>query len=189
MCPSVETIHAAIEHPDAGCPDVAGTVFWHLLHCRECRAALTFVCTAVAFERDLKRQQALWRQFQARMPIGLVFRKDHFDGEGLDAIAAEAPAALVLRSSVTDADIHFWRATITFPDVDQPEAPLPIHIDGADRTPVQNGTFILFGIEIPIENGTGELTRAQLAECHYKGGAAFRWQDGSEVPGAPVLNA
>lgn len=77
---------------------------------------------------------------------------------------------------------------MTFPDVDQPDAPLTIRVDDAGETPIQEGTFIVFGIEIPLVNGRGLLLRSQLAECHHKGGAAFRWQDGSVVPGAPVLN-
>ena len=189
MCPSAETILAVVEHPGEGCSDAANAVLQHLLRCRECRAALKFVCTAVAFERDRKRQQALWRQFQAKMHDGFAPGSDCSDGEFLDAIAAEAPAVLTLQSSVEDADVHFWRATMTFPDVDQPEEPLAIRVDGADGAPIQNGSLIVFGIEVPIVNGAGQLTRVQLAECHQKGGAAFRWQDGSVVSGAPVLNA
>lgn len=147
-----------------------------------------FVCTAVAFERDRKRQQTLWHQFRVKMHDGFAPGSDCSDGECFDAIAAEAPAALILQSSVENRDVHFWRATMTFPDVDQPEAPLAIRVDGANGTLIQNGMFILFGIEIPIVNGAGQLTRAQLAECHHKGGAAFRWPDGNVVSGAPVLN-
>jgi len=189
MCPSPETILAAIEHPNGECSDDADAVFQHLLHCRECRAALKFVCTAVAFERDRKRQQALWRQFRAKLHDGFTSRSDYSDGECFDAIAAEAPAVLILQSSVEDSDVHFWRVTMTFPDVDQTEEPLAIRVDDANETPIANGTFILFGIEIPIVNGAGCLTRTQLEKCHHKGGAAFRWQDGSVVSGAPVLNA
>ena len=187
MCPSAGMILAAVEHSNAGHSD-ADAVFRHLLHCRECRAALTFVCTAVAFERDWKKQQALWRQFRARVSKGRAFGNKNSGDEGLDAIAAEVPAALILQSSVADDDIHFWRATMTFPDVDQLEAPLAIRVDDMNGTPVQNGKFTIFGIEIPIANGSGCLTRAQLAECHHKGGAFFRWQDGCVISGAPVLN-
>ncbi len=189
MCPSAETILAVVEHPNEGCSDVANAVIQHLLHCRECRAALTFVCTAGAFARERKRQQALWRQFRAKMHDGFASGSDVSDGECLDAIAAEAPAVLILQSPVEDASAHFWRATMTFPDVDQLEEPLSIRVDDAKGRPIRNGMLILFGIEIPIANGAGQLTRAQLAECHHKGGAAFRWQDGNVVAGAPVLNA
>ena len=189
MCPSAETILAVVEHPEAGRSNVAESVFRHLLHCRDCREVLTFVCAAVAFERDRKRQQALWRQFQAKMSNGLVSGNGGSDEEYFDAIAAEVPAALILQSAVENNDIHFWKATITFPEVDQTDAPLTIMVDDVKKTPIHNGTFVLFDIEIPIVDGIGKLTRTQLAECHHKGGAAFRWQDGSEISGAPVLNA
>ena len=78
---------------------------------------------------------------------------------------------------------------MTFPDVDMPEAPLVIKVEDMSGTPVQNGTFRIFGIEVPIVDGEGQLTRDQFAECHHKGGAAFRWQDGTVISGAPVLNA
>ena len=77
---------------------------------------------------------------------------------------------------------------MTFPDVDQPEAPLEIRVDGASGMPVTDGEFIIFGIEIPIKNGAGQLTRTQLAEFHHKGGCTFRWKDGCVTSGAPVLN-
>ena len=187
MCPSAETILAAVEHPGEGCSDPANVV-QHLLRCRECRAVLTFVCTAVAFELDRKRQQALWRRCRAKIHDGFVPRSDCTDGECFDAIAAETPAVLILQSSVEKRDVHFWRATMTFPDVDWTEAPLAIRVEGANGTPIQNGIFVLFGIEIPIVKGAGQLSRAQLAECHHKGGAVFKWQDGVAVSGAPVLN-
>ena len=188
MCPSAEAILAAIEHPVEECSDVINAVLQHLLSCRECRAALSFVCTAVAFDRDRKKQQAIWRQFRAKMHDGLASGSDCSDRECFDAIAAAAPAVLTLQSSVEDTDVHFWRATMTFPDIDQIEEPLSIRVDDASGVSIQNGTLILFGIEIPIVNGAGRLTRAQLAGCHHKGGAAFRWQDGDVVVGAPVLN-
>ena len=186
-CPSAETILAVVEHSEIGRSD-ASSVFQHLLNCRECRAALAFVCTSVAFEQDRKRQQALWRQFLAKMTNGFMLRNNSSPDECVDAIAAESPAVLVLQSSVAYDDIHFWRATMTFPDVDQPEAPLEICVVGANGKPVSDGDFIIFGIEIPIKNGAGQLTRTQLAEFHHKGGSAFRWQDGCVTSGAPVLN-
>ena len=130
----------------------------------------------------------MWRQFRAKVSKGLAFRYGCPDGECPDAFAAEASAALLLQSSVADDDSHFWRASLTFPDADQSEAPLTIQVGDARGVPVQGGTFIMFGIEIPIVDGGGQLTRTQLAECHHKGGSAFRWQDGCVVPGAPVLN-
>jgi len=169
------------------CSD-AGSVFQHLLHCRECRAALAFVCISVAFEQDRKRQQALWRQFLAKMTNAVMLRNNFPPDEYVDAIAAESPAVLVLQSSVADDDIHFWRATMTFPDVDQSEAPLEIRVVDARGMPVSDGDFIIFGIEISIKDGAGQLTRTQLAEFHHKGGAAFRWKDNCLVSGAPVLN-
>lgn len=187
MCPSAEAILAAVEHPTSVCSD-ADAVFRHLLDCRECRGALTFVCAAVALEQDRKRQQLLWRRFRAKVSNGLVFRNSRLDGECIDAIAAGMPAALILEASVPDSDIHFWRATMTFPDVDQPKAPLTIRVDDANGSTIQDGQFIIFGVEIPIINGVGCLSRVQLAECHHKGGSAFRWQDGCLVSGAPVLN-
>ena len=186
MCPSAEATLAVVEHP--GCSDAANTVLQHLLCCRECRAALAFVCTAVAFERDRERQQVLWRQFRTKIRDGFAPGSDCSDGESFDAIAAEAPATLMLQSSVENTDVHFWRATMTFPDVDQPETPMAILVEGANGTPIQDGMLILFGLKIPLVNGEGQLTRAQLAACHHKGGAAFRWQDGNVVSGAPVLN-
>lgn len=117
-----------------------------------------------------------------------MLRNNSSPDECVDAIAAESPAVLVLQSSVAYDDIHFWRATMTFPDVDQPEAPLEICVVGANGKPVSDGDFIIFGIEIPIKNGAGQLTRTQLAEFHHKGGSAFRWKDGCVTSGAPVLN-
>ncbi len=187
MCPAAETILAAVEHPDIGCPD-ADVAFHHLLHCRECRAALSFVCTAVAFERDRERQQALWHLFQVKASNVLAHRSGCSDGVCLDAIAAEVPAALILQSSVEDTDAHFWRATLTFSDVDQPEEVLEIRVFNANGILVQDGILTLFGIEIKIINGVGKLTRPQFSECYHKGGAAFRWHDGSVIYGAPVLN-
>ena len=77
---------------------------------------------------------------------------------------------------------------MTFPEVDQPEAPIEIRVESASRMPVSDGEFIIFGIEIPIKNGAGQLTRTQLAEFHHKGGSIFRWKDGCVTSGAPVLN-
>ena len=124
-CPSAEMILAAVEHSDVGCSN-DGAVFQHLLQCRECRAALAFVCTSVAFELDRKRQQALWRQFRAKVSNGFMPRNNSPSGECIDAIAAESPAVLVLQSSVAYNDVHFWRATMTFPDVDQATEPLEL---------------------------------------------------------------
>lgn len=123
------------------------------------------------------------------MSNGFSLRNNCQSDEYIDAIAAEAPAVLVLQSSVAENDIHFWRATMTFPDVDQPEAPLEIRVAGANGMPVSDGDFVIFGIEISIKNGAGRLARAQLAEFHHKGGSAFRWKDGRVTSGAPVLNA
>ena len=77
---------------------------------------------------------------------------------------------------------------MTFPDVDQSEASLTIRVDDANGNPIPHGQFIIFGIEIPISDGMGQMTRTQFSDFHSKGGAAFRWQDGSMVSGAPVLN-
>lgn len=77
---------------------------------------------------------------------------------------------------------------MAFPDVDQPMAPLEIRVVGANGMPVSDGDFILFGIEISIKDGVGQLTRTQLAEFHHKGGSAFKWKDGCVTSGAPILN-
>jgi len=154
-----------------------------------CRAALTFVCTSVEFELERRWQQAQWRLFLAKVSAWTVSqRSGRQGGECRDAIAAEASAELFIQSSVSKKDIHFWRASLTFPEADQLEAPLAIRVDDAKGRPVQDGVFILFGVEIPIIDGMGGLTRAQLAEFHEKGGSTFRWGDGSVVSGAPVLN-
>ena len=186
-CPSAEDILAVIEQPDAERMD-ADAIFEHLLHCRECRAALAFTCEAITVEQARRRQQALWRLFHAKMSRRL-FDREYASGKGsIDAIAAEAPAVLIIQATVTDSDTRFWRATMTFPDVDQVDSPLEIRIEDSKGTPLQNGMFRIFGLEIPIVNGAGCLTRDQLAKCHHKGGASFAWQDGVSVPGAPVLN-
>ena len=187
MCPPAETILAAVERPAAG--DVGGaTVFRHILRCRECRAAVAFVCAAVASERDRKRQQALWRGFRARISGRLVHWKMVANGESIDAIAASSSAMLVFKSCVADDDAEFWRAKMIFPDIDSPDAPLEINVEGAAGKPIAQGSLVLFGIEIPIANGAGRLTRTQLAEFHQRGGVAFRRRGGRLVPGAPVLN-
>ena len=77
---------------------------------------------------------------------------------------------------------------MTFPDVDQATEPLEIHVFDANGMLVLDGVFIIFGIEISINDGVGLLTRTHLAEFHHKGGAAFRWKDGCVTSGAPVLN-
>lgn len=185
-CPSAEDILAVIERPGMGCTD-ANAVFEHLLHCRKCRSALAFTCEAVTVEQERKRQQTLWRLFHAKVSSRLSPGYASSE-ECIDAIAAEAPATLIIQSMISDSDPHFWRATMTFPDVDQSDSSLEICIYDSKRNPLQNGTFRIFGLGIPIVNGVGYLTRDQLAKCHHKGGASFTWQDGASVPGAPVLN-
>ena len=179
---------AAIEHPNSGSADAAA-VFCHLLSCRGCRAALAFVCTAVALEQDRERQQLSWRQFQAMASNALSPAECAADGECIDAIAAEMPACLIFESEARRSGGLFWRATMTFPDIDQPDAPLTIRVNDAKGNPIQSGEFLLFGVKIPLVDGTGIMTRAQLAACHHKGGAAFRRQGGRLTYGAPVLNA
>ena len=107
----------------------------------------------------------------------------------MDAIAAGGAAVLVLRSGMARREEYNWQADLTFPDIDQPNVPLTVQVHGGRGNPVDTGTFVIFGLEIPIKGGIGHLSRIQLLENHHRGGVAFKWPDGRTIAGAPVLNA
>ena len=157
------------------------------LRCREGRAALALVCTSAAEQLERKRQQAAWRRFQAA--VVRIARRNAAGAGEIDAIAAGGPAVLVLRSGVAKKEKHNWQADLTFPDADQPNEPLTLKVHGRAGNSVDAGTFVIFGLEIPIKGGVGHLSRTQLLENHHRGGVAFRWPDGSTIAGTPVLNA
>lgn len=187
-CPSTEDILAVMEQPWGKHQDGA-VIFGHLLNCRECLESLRFTCEAVEEEQERKRWQAMWRQFHAKAARRICSGENIPCEERIDAIAAEATSALIIQAAVSNSDVHFWRATMAFPDVDQPDSPLTIRVEDAEGKPLPRGTFRIFGLEIPIANGTGYMTRDQLVRSHHKGGASFVWQDGALVPGTPILNA
>ena len=185
-CPSPETVLSVFENPDVSTA-TSNLVFRHLLRCRECRAALAFVCTSAAEQLERKRQQAAWRRFQAA--VVRIARRNAAGAGEIDAIAAGGPAVLVLRSGVAKKEKHNWQADLTFPDADQPNEPLTLKVHGRAGNSVDAGTFVIFGLEIPIKGGVGHLSRTQLLENHHRGGVAFSWPDGSTIAGTPVLNA
>ena len=191
-CPSAEAILSALEHPGRSTPE-SERVFGHLLSCRECRAALAFVGEAVAEQLDRKRADAAWMRFRVLLTKKIMqdaarqIRVD--EDEEIDAIAAAGPAVLAMQSGYSGNQEHAWRADLTFPDVDQAEMPLTLSVYDHKGIRIKSGTFMIFGIDVPIKGGTGQLARSQLLENYHKGGAAFKWTDGSIVRGAPILNA
>ena len=188
-CPSAEEILSVVENPGRSTPESV-RVFSHLLSCRECRAALAFVGEAVAEQLDRKRADVAWMRFRALLTKKIVQDavRQMQGAEEIDAIAAAGPAVLALQSGYSGDKEHAWRADLTFPDMDQTDVPLTLNVYDCRGSLVDDGTFMIFGIDVPVKGGVGQLSRGQLLECYQRGGAAFKWTDGSIVRGAPVLN-
>lgn len=151
---------------------------------------MAFVGEAVAEQLDRKRAAAAWMRFRVLLTKKIMqdaARQIQADGE-IDAIAAAGPDVLALQSGYSGNQEHAWRADLTFPDVDQADMPLTLNVYDHQGCRVKSGTFMIFGIDVPIKGGTGQLARSQLLENYHKGGAAFKWTDGCIVRGAPILN-
>ncbi len=151
---------------------------------------MAFVGEAVAEQLDRKRADAAWMRFRVFLTKKIMqdaARQIQADEE-IDAIAAAGPAVLALQSGYSGSQEHAWRADLTFPDMDQADMPLTLNVYDHKGILIKSGTFMIFGIDVPIRGGSGQLARSQLLENYHKGGAAFKWTDGCIVRGSPILN-
>lgn len=182
-CPDPETVIALAEHPPRN-GAAAETIFRHILECPDCREALAFVCEGVSRAETLRLAALKWRIFIAKF-AKLAFPAGN--GEVLDAIAAASAATLALESFAAPDDAAYWRAELAFPEPDETEKPIELAVFNADGTPVKDGVFTLFGVEIPLAAGRGTLSREALAKYHSQGGAAFSAPGNPPSAGSPVL--
>jgi hypothetical protein len=150
---------------------------------------LSFVAAATLAEGGRERKNDAWET-----AFDLLFRRARLfrpDSRPLpDAFAAGASGGrLLFRSADGVPPDRAWNAELVLP---HPEAPSPeflVRLQTASGAVPPSGRFVLFGVSVPVRDGSASLPPRILENATPSGGVAFVAPDGTATPGVPVFDA
>lgn len=187
-CPSPESVLTLVEGriPSA---EESLPLLTHLARCPDCRSALSFVAVARhATTEKVTADSALLSAFR------LLLRRARLcsgaDAGGTDAFAASADGgSLFFRSTDGVPSSRAWEAEIRLPLPDAPAPSFDVRLCTSAGSESASGTFVLFGVSVPVRAGKASLPPDALSRATPSGGVAFVDSDGVATPGVPVLGA
>ena len=187
-CPSPESVLALVEGrlpaAEEGLP-----LLNHLARCPDCRSALSFAAAARrAATEKVPADSALLSAF--RLLKRRVRLCSGVDAGGADAFAASADGgSLFFRSADGVPSSRVWEAEIRLPLPDVPAPSFDVRLRASAGNEPASGTFVLFGVSVPVQAGKAGLPPDALSRATPSGGVAFVDSDGVATPGVPVLGA
>ena len=214
-CPSPERILAFAEG-SAACED-AEDVLDHLLHCENCRSALSFSVAASAVATSAAHPSAkhltaargtpkrssrkagrapgsttsslAWKRVAMTLMRRSMLAKRVSD-ESVDAIAAESGEnSIVFRSDSDAPAARAWFAEVVLPPLDTVDAPLEVRMHRKRRGTALDGMFVVCGIQVPVAAGKGVLDRREFVSHLEVGGVSFTEAGREPISGAPVFGS
>lgn len=107
-----------------------------------------------------------------------------------DAFAASAAGERILFRSINGATPdRAWNAELLLPHPDAPSPEFSVRLQLASGTESASGRFVLFGVSVPVRNGSASLPPDILGNATPSGKVAFVAPDGTVTPGVPVFDA
>ena len=170
-------------------------VLWHLAGCQECQSALAFTAAAVNWSAATRQsaREGVWTETAVRrLAQRLAFWKRCLE-RGTDAVAAgtDSDGRLLFRSAEDAPPDRAWKAQLVFSPSMDSSAPFALEMLPVDGHTAMMGHFVLFGVSVPVTDGTAAFPPdilARAANADSPGGVSFIAQDGVETAGVPILD-